>query len=88
MNVHTLTAPAHWACYLINGEQGDLSEAELDSIITWLEREGMYDSVNQSGPIYPVSCESVGFCKWHDALQESPFATNCEEYTFLKETGQ
>jgi len=83
MNAITLTAPAHWAPYLINGDQSDMSESEIDSIITFLEREGMYNTETQSGPIYPVSSQDVGFLRWHDAFKESPYASNCEEYTFL-----
>ena len=69
MKTTTLTAPSHWASYLINGEQGDLHESELDLIISWLESQGMYDKRNQSGPIHPVSCgEDAGFMWRHDAI--------------------
>ena len=82
MKTTTLTAPSHWASYLINGEQGDLHESELDRIISWLESQGMYDKRNQSGPIYPVSCEDAGFMWRHDAINFAS-ASDCQTYTFL-----
>lgn len=29
--IDIVTAPAHWACYLINGDCSDMSDAEMDA---------------------------------------------------------
>lgn len=83
-----LTAPSQWACFLMYGEQGDLSEAELDAILTWLEREGMYKLDDRLSHRYPVSCEEAGFMRWHDASREAPYASDCETYVFLLVEGE
>ena len=76
-----LTAPGAWACYLLNFEQGDLTESELYQIHAWLDREGMYSY--DTGYQHPVSCQPCGFLRNHDALIEAPYGADCEEYTFL-----
>ena len=71
-----LTAPAHWACYLLNNDLSGIDESELDAIDDWLERQGVTDS-------NCVSCQPCGFVRMHDAFNESPYGADCEEYTFL-----
>ena len=35
----TITAPEHWASYLINGDRTSLSESEIEMVKRWLARE-------------------------------------------------
>ena len=68
-----LTAPAHWACYLLNGEL-NLDPCEYMEVENFLTRQGVGR---------PVSCQPAGFMWRHDAFNESPYGADCEEYTFL-----
>jgi hypothetical protein len=69
----TGTAPSHWACYFINGDEGDMEDAEIaaaDAFAEWL-----------GGNI--VSCEDADFIHFHDAHQFYPFGADCQTYTAL-----
>jgi hypothetical protein len=69
----TGTAPSHWACYFINGDEGDMTDQEIkaaDSFAVWL-----------GGSI--VGCEDAGFIHRHDAYQFYPFASDCQTFTAL-----
>ena len=76
MNVIKLTAPAAWACYLIDGDASGLTDEELRECDAWLA------SVGLGGP---VDCEEEGFKHWHDARMFAPYAADCALYTFLGE---
>lgn len=72
--VYQLTAPSHWASYLIIGDDSGMALEERRACDAWLNREGLG---------FPVSCDDSGFCHWHDAREESPFSADCQTYTFL-----
>ena len=74
MNVIKLTAPAYWACYLINGDASGMEESEIAECDAWLE------SVGLGGP---VGCEEEGFKHWHDARMFARYAADCALYTFI-----
>lgn len=73
MRTELMTAPSHWAPYLINGDASDLSESEAVMVREWLENNELPE---------PVSCEDAGFCWQHDASDFYP-ACDCQLYTFL-----
>ena len=76
--LHTYTAPSHWASYLINDDCSGLDDDDIiaaDKFISWL-RLGA-----------PVDCtDDVGFMTFHDARPYSPLAADCFTYTFLLDT--
>jgi len=69
----TLTAPSHWAGYLMNGDTSGLSAADIAACDRWRARENV--------PL-PVSCEDAGFHRFHDACAFAD-AADCQDYTFL-----
>jgi hypothetical protein len=72
----TATAPSHWACYFINGDTGDMDDAEIsqaDAFADWL-----------GGNI--VDCEDAGFIHHHDARSFGVLPSDCQTYTALIET--
>ena len=71
--MYKLTAPSHWASYLINGDDSGLEPAEKQACDDWLDREG-FDG--------PEDCEDAGFCWRHDAYAEYPFGADCQVYFF------
>lgn len=75
-SVLTITAPSHWASYLINGDDSGLEPADIAACDAWIAREGVG---------LPVSCEDAGFRWRHDAYVESPFGADCQDYVFLIE---
>jgi hypothetical protein len=73
--------PAHWACYLINGDatsfslndDGDAELAVIDQIIENIDAGG------------PVSCsDDPVFMKYHDARPYGVLAADCLMFTFLR----
>ncbi|MCW2317091.1 hypothetical protein M2322_002645 [Rhodoblastus acidophilus] len=70
---YRLTAPSHWAAYLINGDDSNLDPQEKHAVNSWLAQEGLG---------YPVSCEDAGFIRRHDASNFA-LASDCQEYVFL-----
>lgn len=69
------TAPAHWACYFINGDPSGMEDSEIaaaDRFADWL-----------GGPI--VDCADAGFLWWHDARTWCPLGADCMTYTALIE---
>lgn len=75
MKLHTITAtaPSYWACYLINGDAGDLDPAELDAA------DAFADAIGGNC----VDAVEAGFMHRHDAWDVCPFAADCATYTFL-----
>jgi hypothetical protein len=73
MKLIELTAPSHWASYLINGDSSGLDAYDVKQADAWIAREGLGD---------PVNCEDAGFCRSHDAWTECPFSADCQTYTF------
>jgi hypothetical protein len=71
-----VTAPSHWASYLINGDASGMEDDEIAACNAWIAREGVG---------MPVSCEDAGFIWYHDARPECPFGADCQTYTFLFE---
>jgi hypothetical protein len=65
-----LTAPSHWAPYLINGDASGLDVDEQLACDAWLEAEGVRDVLD---------AEDAGFIRWHDAA-EFALAANCQTY--------
>lgn len=41
MNIQTITAPEHWASYLINGDASGLDDGEQAIIDRWIKRENV-----------------------------------------------
>lgn len=72
----TITAPSHWASYLINGDDSGLDPEEKAACDAWITREGVG---------MPVSCDDAGFCRHHDAYNEMPLGADCQDYVFLVE---
>ena len=80
MNVHTYTAPSHWADYLINGDCSGMDARDKRACDNWAK--------TLEGPV--VSCtgehddEHAGFMRWHDAASWAPYAADCATYTVLE----
>lgn len=73
-DVRKLTAPSHWASYLINGDASGMERDDLDACCRWLNRINMG---------FPVDCTDAGFKpRYHDAWNEVPLGTDCQEYVF------
>lgn len=49
MKIIKLTAPSHWASYLINGDDSGLDAEERAACDAWIAREGVGE---------PVGCEA------------------------------
>jgi hypothetical protein len=76
MKTITLTAPSHWASYLINYDDSGLSAEDIKACETWLKFQF------SRRPAICVDAEDVGYMVWHDAkLYALP--ADCCEYTFL-----
>lgn len=75
MTVYEITAPSHWASYLINGDASGMDEADIEACDAWIAREGLGA---------PVSCEDAGFMRRHDAYLECPLGADCQTYAFLR----
>lgn len=76
MKIVTLTAPSHWASYLINGDASGLEDCDINECDRWLRSEFGRDGLT------PVDAIEVGFMRWHDAAH-STLAADCSEYTFI-----
>jgi hypothetical protein len=75
MTTITLSLPAYWASYLINGDPSGLEPDEQEQIDAFLAREGLGS---------PVSCsEEASFSRYNDA--HTALAGNVLDYTFLVE---
>jgi hypothetical protein len=79
----TGTAPAHWACYLVNGDGSELEPDEADNaeaFADWLlGRPWRGDS---------ISCGDSEFFAWtHDATRFGVGGATCVEYVGLVEGG-
>lgn len=68
-----LTAPAHWASYLINNDASGLEPRDTADADAWLRAEELG---------WPVDVGDTFFAWRHDAPHFAPGAT-CAEYTFL-----
>ncbi len=40
LRADTVTGPAHWACYFINGDASRLDDADIARADAWVERNG------------------------------------------------
>lgn len=76
MQIYTLTAPSHWASYLINGDYSGLEINEPNDIRAWLSTYGLT-------PENCVDCEDAGF-KWKHDASSYALASDCQLYTFHK----
>jgi hypothetical protein len=65
-----LTAPSHWASYLINGDSSGMLEGEKEACDAWLVAEGIVDVLD---------CYDGGFRRWHDASRYA-LACDCQVY--------
>lgn len=76
MATFTYTLPAHWAPYLINGDESGLSVMEALQIEGFLAGEGLFTNC--------LSCtdEEGDFRTYHDATPYGVLACNCLAYTF------
>lgn len=73
IDVVAVTAPAHWASYLINGDASGLETAEVLACDRWLASIGLGA---------PVSCADAGFCWHHGAQNVAPYGAFCATYLF------
>lgn len=71
-----LTAPSHWAAYLMNGDDSGLSPDDVTACDSWIAAEGIG---------LPVDCEDSGFHWRHDASRFA-LAADCQTYAFLVES--
>lgn len=79
-------APAHWACYLINGDMDSISRRDMRAADMFVERVGCGGPV---GVTDEHEDESPGFCHGHTVIilcPEAP-ALGCDMavFTFLTE---
>ncbi len=74
--VEKAIAPSYWASYLINGDDSGMEDREVEACDAWIARLGWND---------PVDCVNYGFVHFHDAYNEYPFGSDCQEYSFLRE---
>ena len=72
-----LTAPSHWASYLINADASGLEPDEIDACDRWLKAEFSRQAYSC------VDAVDAGFMRWHDAGQHYTLAADCCEYTFI-----
>jgi hypothetical protein len=75
MRTLKLTAPSHWASYLIDLDQSGLDDTGLAAVDNWL-------AVNRLKVSDCVGCEDAGFVWSHAARRFAP-AADCQTYTFL-----
>jgi hypothetical protein len=75
----TTTAPAYWACLLINGDGSGMEDPDEKAANDWAE---------SLLPWYVVGIddenEGGGFLRYHDAAQFSPYAADCAVYILHK----
>ncbi len=75
METMTLSAPAYWASYLINGDSSGLEPSDKTACDAWIESEGLG---------LPVDCDCDEFFAWrHDAFRFMPLGATCLDYTFI-----
>lgn len=77
----TYTAPAAWACALVNGDDSGLEESDAQAAQAFAE--------SLPGPIVGAETEgpdAPGFLVWHDARQWCPLAADCAAFLVLVET--
>jgi hypothetical protein len=75
MRTLTLTAPSHWASYLINIDSSGLDDDEVRVIHRWLDANDVS---------FPVSCDDAGFRWFHDASRFFSKGADCQTYTFVE----
>lgn len=80
LKVETATAPAWWACYLINGDDSGMESGEAASIDRWIESMGW-------GLPCSIEEEDAGFMRFHDASAFA-LAADCVTYVFLVDDGE
>ena len=68
----TYILPAHWASYLINGDNSSLGDWEQNQVDNFLKNNALPDAVSCSDAAY--------FSKYNDA---KTLACDVLEYTFL-----
>ena len=76
MKTITLTAPAHWACYLIYDDASGLDDEDQRACDLFFRSQ-----FGRKGAIC-VDAEDVGFVAWHDARAYA-LAADCAEFTFI-----
>ena len=76
MKIITLTAPSHWASYLINGDATGLDDCDINDCDRWLRSEF------GRGGFSCVDAIDAGFMRWHDAGHYA-LAADCSEFTFI-----
>jgi len=73
MRTRTLTLPAYWASYLINGDASGLEPGEQETVDAFLAREGL--------PA-PVDCTAEPYFSRHNDAHTG-LAGDVLDYTFL-----
>ena len=76
MTTIELTAPSHWATYLVYGETDGLEDQDIEACDAWLEAEGVKS--------HAVDCVDAGFMRYHDAHRFA-LASDCQTYAFLND---
>ena len=73
MHTFELTAPSHWASYLINFDTS-MEQYEIATCNEWLRTMGVINADC-------LDCQDAGFLWNHDASKYTP-AADCQFYTF------
>ena len=76
MKTITLTAPAHWACYLINSDSSGMDDEDIRACDLFFREQ-----FGRKGAIC-VDAVDAGFMAWHDA-RDYALAADCAEFTFI-----
>lgn len=74
METITLSAPACWASYLINGDASGLEPQDKIACDQWIQTEDIG---------LPLDCSEEEYFAWgHDAFHFMPVGATCLDYTF------
>lgn len=74
----TATAPAHWACLFVNGDDSGMESSDVKAAEAWAESLAPWRVVSVG--------DSVGFMRYHDAHAFCPLAADCAEFILHKDS--
>ena len=74
VKIQSFTAPAHWACYFINGDCTGMEDGEISAADAWIESVGLGAPADCIGEPEFLSC--------HDA-RDFALPCDCLAYTFI-----
>lgn len=79
MKTATYTLPAHWACYLINGDASGMDESEVAAVDKFTEDHCLLDAL--------TCTDDEEFKHTHDASDYGVLACTCLDFTFPVKAG-